>query len=133
MRLVSQTAPRRNPTPAAAARSWGRKARSFGFWRSIFDCALACIRDHHADDLARAFVHLHCLTLHHGKPVADKVSQQLGRKAVRNQHIESAPALSGVCEHFQGLALLGTEVIVPHNPGSTARPRAQGEPPKRIT
>src|SRR6266481_4252676 len=34
--------------------------------RSTFDRVAAFIRDHHADDLARAFVHLYGLALHHG-------------------------------------------------------------------
>jgi len=45
-------------------------------------------------------------------------------KPVRNQHIESTPALSGICEHFQGSALLCTDCH-DHNSGNIARSPAR--------
>jgi hypothetical protein len=41
-------------------------SRPSSLWRSILNRALARVRDHHADDLGRAFVHLDRLALLHG-------------------------------------------------------------------
>jgi hypothetical protein len=87
----------------------GETGRSLGFWPLILDYALPGVRDQHADDLDCAAAHPHGLALHRRKPVADKVCQQLGWEAVLNQHIEGAPARPGVCEYFEGSALLGTK------------------------
>src|SRR6266853_217119 len=87
-------------------RSWQRLMRALS---RTLDCAATCGRDLHADDLDRATAQLHRVALHRGKPVADKVCQHLGWEAVRNQHIEDAPARPCVCEHFEGSTLFRTE------------------------
>src|SRR5207244_8642370 len=101
----------KNSTPATMARSRGLKAAHRGLLRSILDRALPRVRDQHADDLDRASAYLHRLAVHRGKPVADKVCQQLGWEAVLNQHIEGAPARPYVGEHFQARRCSALSVI----------------------
>jgi hypothetical protein len=91
------------------ARSRGLKAAHRGSLRSILDRALPRVRDQHADDLDRASAYLHRLAVHRGKPVADKVCQQLAGKPFSINISRVAPARPYVGEHFQGSALLGTK------------------------
>src|SRR5258707_15840340 len=72
----------------------------------LFDCPLAGVRDLHADDLDRTSAHLHRISLHARKPVADKICQHLGWEAVLNQHFDGAAARLCICQHFEGSALL---------------------------